>query len=236
MSLQANQEKALENYFDGLLFTDGNAALKEEPKVAKPPSSTPTLRSPTAKTVFRKIDPVSITKETERKEIQETITPVKEVISEGQSVIEKSMTDDQFLFVRPFSVVGLNLALPMDRITEVISYAEAKVNLLGREGTILGSMTYGEREIIVLDSASIIVPQNHSRRQEMLARKNYQHILVLDKGDLAIAVDVLDEEVYLPTDNIRWNAATSQHTWLAGTMVDYGYALVNADRLTKYLG
>ena len=235
MSLQANQEEALENYFDGLLFTDGNAALKEEPSVVRPTPPSPALRAPKTKTVFRAIDPSSVAKE-KKEEVKEAVEPVKEAINEGKSAIEKSMTEDQFLFVRPLSVVGLSLALPMERITEVIAYNEAKVNLLNRDGTILGSMTYGEREIIVLDTASIIVPQNHARRTAMLERKNYQHILVLDKGSLAIAVDTLDEEVYLPTDNIRWNAATSQHTWLAGTMVDYGYALVNADRLTSYLG
>ena len=233
MNVNPNQETALENYFDALLFADESESFEETEKVSSSFSD-----NEISKDFSSQIE----IKENNQAVYVEPKPPVSENVlnapvdqQDGCNVITKSMTEDDFLFIRPVGVVGLNLALPMDRVTEVIPYDEAGVNILGGRGNILGNMTFRESEVVVLDTAKIIVPHNHSRRSAMLERKNYQYVLILDGGSLAIAVDSVDEEVYLSTENIRWNPVTSHYVWLAGTMTDYGYALVNADKLSGYL-
>ena len=254
MNVNPNQETALESYFDALLFTDDGNAFEDAEEISPLFSLKETVQElPAEHESAVEIEQVGVSSnaeplvdasneeksfvQTQPVAAQPVVAPEPEPVSEknGCDVISQSMTEDGFLFIRPVSVVGLNLALPMDRVTDVLAYSDAGINLLGGRGTILGSMTYQDSEIVVLDTAEIIVPQTHSRRSAMLERKNYQNILVLDGGSLAIAVDAVDEEVYLPTDNIQWNPATSHYVWLAGTMTNYGYALINADKLSGYL-
>ena len=146
-----------------------------------------------------------------------------------------TLEQDKFLFVKPISVVGLKLALPMEHIAEVITINEASVQQCSDHSLISGVLEYQGRDIAVLDAASIIVPENHPRRAAMLARKQYQHIVVFKHGNIAMAVDAVDEEIYLPTESVRWSTSSNHYDWLAGTMTDFGYALINTAKLAKYL-
>ena len=289
MDVSSTQEKALENYFDALLFADDGSLFDdvdgispllsqkegvaevvatrsdalivsqvqpydddlraaevietvqsvnvpiindlqgfEEPVVAQEASTATTSADPAEKAPFEEtqID----------NDLEVVKTPVvAQGVNDAITVITQSMTDDKFLFIQPMSVVGLKLALPMDRVSGVLDFETANLQLLPEGNTVLGTLVYKGDNIPVLNAAAIVIPDNHPRYTSMLARKNYQKILIVDQGRLAIAVDTVDEEVYLPTDNIRWNSPTSNYVWLAGTLTDYGYALINAERLVDYL-
>ncbi len=248
MDLLSTQDKALENYFDALLFAEDGSSFNDAKEVSPLFSVKESLNemetvradSLNASRVdgYNESTPqagdVPIDQEHLKTDGQSIAAEPDEY--DGMSVITRSMTDDKFLFIQPMTVVGLRLALPMDRVSETLSIEGLDLEVMPDEGKPLyGILSHAGRRIPVLNTAAIVLPENHPRYEAMLARKNYQKIILVDQGRLALAVDDADEEVYLPTDNIRWSESSSNYTWLAGTLTDYGYALINAERLAGYL-
>ena len=248
MDLFANQEKAIENYFDGLLLADDGSMFEDaddvSPLLADKPESISARRSsqPTPKQSVAVQNFLNrSTKKSATSSPSVNLASVQQTIASidfqqlAHEADVSTLELDKFLFIKPISVVGLKLALPMDHISEVLTIDEANVQQCTEHSMVSGVMEYQGRETVVLDAATIIVPENHPRRATMLARKRYQHIVVFKHGNVAMAVDAVDEEVYLPTERVRWSTNSNQYGWLAGTITDYGYALINTAKFVKYL-
>ncbi len=247
MDLLSTQDKALENYFDALLFAEDGSSFNDAEEVSPLFSVKKSLNEMgTVRADALNISQVDAYNDSALKVVERVSTAQEPVQTDqqgsepderdGMNVITRSMTDDRFLFIQPMTVVGLKLALPMDRVSGVLSFESLDLETMPDEDKALfGVLNHEGRRIPVLNTAAIVLPEKHPRYEAMLARKDYQKIILVDQGRLALAVDNVDEEVYLSTDNIRWSESSSNYTWLAGTLTDYGYALINAERLADYL-
>lgn len=257
MNLHATQDKALESYFDALLFAE-DGSLFEDAEEVSPLFSLKNKRDHLRSETNEKLNnfqsrPLTYQAEpaVETITVAEASSSVAPVIEEAPAIIEEepvnvvqasvaavvnpvaedNNTDERFLFVRPITVVGLKLAITMESITDVLSAESVEIHRVSHKNGVYATLHYRHRDIPVLDTAALVIPANHPRRAGMLARKNYQYILVLDDGRFAVAVDAMDEQVYLPTDTLRRSETATQYSWLAGTWSDYGYALVDTGKL-----
>lgn len=242
MNLHATQDKALESYFDALLFAE-DGSLFDDAEEVSPLFSSKNKREKQNRETQESVNNFQTLPLTYQADLHAEAPvivddePVNVTVASPaiQTIAGATKQEEKFLFVRPITVVGLKLAISMESITEVLSIDARELHKVTHKDGVYATLHYRQRDIPVLDTAAVVIPMNHPRRAAMLARKNYQHVLVLDEGRFAIAVDAMDEQVYLPAGSMRWRDATTQHNWLAGTWVDYGYALVDTDRLLNCL-
>lgn len=135
--------------------------------------------------------------------------------------------------VVPLTVVGLKLALPKDAVAEIRPWPEPAMEF--DADAIYSTVVLPDTlPLRVIDTARIVVPKSHPRYEQLVTRRAYRFLLLLNGGAWALAVDQVDEEVILPANALCWRDRPGQdHPWLAATFRDFGYALVDAARLVE---
>ena len=121
-----------------------------------------------------------------------------------------------------FNVAGLKLALPLARVTEIIDFAECSGTAV--PPLVLGNVVYEGRDVPVLDSARIILPDRN-------VTPSYQWLVMVDHGSYALACDSVDPSMEVAHDAVRWRTHLTKRRWLAGTLLQQRCALLDADEV-----
>lgn len=121
-----------------------------------------------------------------------------------------------------FTVAGLKLALPLARVTEIVDFAECRGGRVSP--SVLGSLVYDERNVPVLDSARIILPESN-------VTPSYQWLVIVDHGSYALACDSVQASMEVAHDAVRWRTQNTKRRWLAGTLLQQRCALLDADEV-----
>lgn len=204
-----SQEQSLETYFAGLMAGAGEALWDE---AALEPLHPPAQQRPAS--------------------------PVAQKAEKAAPLQTKGYLparDAPYIHAQPISVVGLKLAVPKAAVREIrpfpvggVEYTSAS---LWRDGIYPDAPT-----LRVIDTARVVVPRNHPRYEEFVSHTAYRHVLVLNGGQWGLACDGIDEDIIFPGETLCWRDASGQeHPWLAATVRDFGYALMDLGRMVKLL-
>ncbi len=204
------QEQSLEAYFSGLMAGAGEA-LWGEGALADPQPSTKKRGESRAAQKGKAVEPAR----------PKSFLPAR---------------DAAYVHVRPLLVVGLKLALPQAAVREVREFPSAAAQGNATAPWIDGA--YADAPALrIIDTARAVVPSSHPRYEEFVARKAYKHVVVLNGGQWGLACDVVDEDIIVPGAALCWRDTPGQdHPWLAATVRDFGYALVDVERMVDRLG
>lgn len=210
----ADQSQALTSYIDALLMTD----LVQAPVLPAANDRPDAGGRATAEAVA----------EARSEEVPRTLplvnthTPVPSLRERAgfRNAIER-----QSMVCLIFNIAGLQLALPLDRVTGVLDFALCSGAHL--PPTQLGVIQHAESNIPVFDAAHFILPRT-------VITHAYQQVVVVD-NIFAVACHKAGAVIEVMSDRVRWRSAHTQRRWLAGMLVNQHAALLDADALAQQL-
>jgi len=126
-----------------------------------------------------------------------------------------------------FKVNGLTLAVPLVELSGVQEWQDGKVTPLpGHVPWYLGLMQYRERNVPVVDTAQLVMPEE---RQANIRpwQERLRHVVFIADGTWGLACDELAEVVTLRPDEVRWRTSRTRRRWLAGTVIEHMCALLD---------
>ncbi|MEW6646984.1 MAG: chemotaxis protein CheW [Pseudomonadota bacterium] len=126
-----------------------------------------------------------------------------------------------------FRVNGLTLAVPLVELSGVQEWEDGKVTPLpGHVPWYLGLMQYRERNVPVVDTAQLVMPED---RQANIRpwQERLRHVVFIADGTWGLACDELAEVVTLRPDEVRWRTSRTRRRWLAGTVIEHMCALLD---------
>lgn len=127
-----------------------------------------------------------------------------------------------------FSIAGLKLALPLERVTRVLDYSQcSSVRVHGQSPAQLGTIQPMESIIPVFDGAHLIMPHRAITHA-------YQQLVVVDNL-FALACHQAGAVIEVMREMVCWRSARTQRRWLAGMLVNQHTALLDADALAQQL-
>lgn len=136
-----------------------------------------------------------------------------------------------------FKVAGLTLAVPLVDLSGVVEWDEEKVaEMPGHADFYLGLMSHLNRQIPVVDTACLVLPEN--KRKQLAGedpRKRITRVVLINGSRYGLACDEVNEVVTLKADAVRWRSERTQRRWLAGTVIEHMCALVDATAFAELL-
>lgn len=167
-------------------------------------------------------------------------TPIPVPPEEPENTVAQSPAPDwigQELQAMLFKVAGLTLAVPLVDLNGVVEWNEERVTTMpGHADFYLGLMSHLNRQIPVVDTARLVLPEN---KRKLLAgedpRQRITRVVLINDGRYGLACDEVNEVVTLKADAVRWRSERTQRRWLAGTVIEHMCALVDATAFAELL-
>lgn len=132
-----------------------------------------------------------------------------------------------------FKVSGITLAVPLDSLNGILEWHEDNITEMpGAAEYFLGLLPERDRQIKLVDTASIVVPSNFRQNH---CRENLQKIILIGNGEWGLACDAVDEVITLAPTDVRWRSSKGLRPWLAGTVVEQMSALLNINKFVDLL-
>lgn len=131
---------------------------------------------------------------------------------------------------------SLKLAIPLSgyfRYSSTISWPDNLTWKAGAHPATPGHLQYRGRTINIVDPARLVIP--HERQAALLQNNNGQFasILLAEEQGWGLACDEVVEVTTIDPQMVRWRKANSKCLWVAGTVIQYGYALLDIDAISK---
>jgi len=130
-----------------------------------------------------------------------------------------------------FSVAGLQLAVPLVSLGAIYKIESDFTPLVGRASWFMGLCRHDERNVRVVDTAQLVMPD----RVEDSTRSNYRYIIRLGGNSWGMACDAVQEAIQLEPEEVKWRTERSKRAWLSGTVIEHMCALIDVDSLTDLL-
>ncbi len=219
---------ALQDYLDQLLRQATETV--EAPDLAEPVAAVPERESPPlVRPVIdtrQPANPVARRAETSAEVLLETppAAPVEAVLPGGRP--EWGQRPFECLL---FRVGGLALAVPLVALGTIYPLEARVTPLFGQPKWLLGLMPAGERQLRVVDTARLVMPERY--RPELV--EGYRYVIGLHGFDWGLAVDDVANAMTLEPDAVRWRSERSKRPWLAGTVVAQMCALLDVAALER---
>ena len=134
-----------------------------------------------------------------------------------------------------FQVAGLSLAVPLTKLNGVVPWPEAVTPMPNRSALFLGLMRHQQRNVKVVDTALMVLPEGRQPDSLAAPEERLQHVILLDEGRWGLACDSIGEVLTLEPDEVRWRGAQGKRPWLAGTVLEHLCALLDADAFVELL-
>jgi purine-binding chemotaxis protein CheW len=104
----------------------------------------------------------------------------------------------------------------------------------GHSDAFLGLLRHLDRNVQVMDTACVILPQAQHAELAPPAER-IANILLMGEGRWGLACDGIGEVVTLQHADVRWRTASGKRQWLAGTVSERLCALLDVDNLALML-
>jgi purine-binding chemotaxis protein CheW len=227
----ADQQVALHAYLDALL----QEVPEAEPVQTKP------IPVQLEEKIQEPVTPVEVPEEqviVQEETLTETVKgPSQEVISEIQLSEENIVPEwGQSAFqCLVFKVAGLSLAIPLVKLNGVIPWSDEITPMPGHSAKFLGLLRRLDQNVKVIDTAQVVLPDKYSSDTLGPAEERISNILIMDEGRWGMACDEIGEVVTLESSNVRWRTSKGKRPWLAGTVLERLWALLDTDAFVDLL-
>ncbi len=133
-----------------------------------------------------------------------------------------------------FQVDGLRLVAPLTELGGIAELGEL-TPIFAQPAWFMGLLRWNGRNIRVVDTARLIMPERVENLEASSYRQRYQCVLMLDGTDWGLAIDGEAESLKLDPANVRWRGSLKARPWLAGTVADRLCALLDVRALAHRL-
>ncbi|MCH8504548.1 MAG: chemotaxis protein CheW [Ectothiorhodospiraceae bacterium] len=133
-----------------------------------------------------------------------------------------------------FQVGALRLAVPLTELQSVVPWGEVDVTPTpNRPEWFLGLMRYRDRNVRVIDTATMVLPPEKRDTPEASAEPG--QILIVGDGTWGLACHSIGDVVKLSPEEVKWRSGRTRRPWLAGTVIGHLCALVDTDAFAAML-
>ncbi len=202
-----DQQAALSAYLDSLLREVDQQAPYDEPAAVH------VLHQP------KVVEPEEI----------EVTAPVDEELPQVEPA-EAEMAEGEFQCLL-FSVQGLTLAVPLDKLSGILEWDGVVTKLPERPEWFLGVMNYRGQQAGIVDTAGVVMPE----RMGVGEAPDYGHIIFFDEGRWGFACESVRQVIRLRNEEVRWRTSRTQRPWLAGTVIEHMCALLDVDAVADMI-
>ncbi len=133
----------------------------------------------------------------------------------------------QGLVVQVFSVAGLKLALPAEKVGSIVGSPSLTASSADAAPWVMGTFSVADGIATVVNPCSFILPPE---RRPPVWRPGA--VIMLCGTCWGLGCDEHLATVCLEPGEVRWRTSQTRRPWLTGTVSGLGYALLDGDALT----
>lgn len=133
------------------------------------------------------------------------------------------------------NLAGLKLALPLSGFTQVLPWPGEVISAGNGQESLVGHMKSGACVFDIVDLAGLIMNKALAQTDSN-GKYPYSHVLLLQDGSTCLPCDDMLETVTVDPDKVCWRNPDSQRIWLAGTVKEDGFALLDAEKIMQLNG
>lgn len=236
-----DQQMALHSYLEEMLREVPDYVEEETPEPTRPVAVVESLPAQEVKP-----EPVPVVEEI----IPKPVARVKEVIPEpvaeippveerkpestGNETRIPGWASKRFQCLL-FNVAGITLAVPLEKLNGVIPWSDSITPMPGHSPAFLGLLRHLEKNVKVMDTAQIILPEKQKNAIESEPGERIHKIILMDEGRWGLACDEVGDVIDLEQGDVRWRTAQGKRPWLAGTISERLCALLDTDVFASML-
>lgn len=134
-----------------------------------------------------------------------------------------------------FNVGGLALAVPLVRLNGVIPWSENVVETPNQTNWYLGVLMNHGHKVQVIDTAMMVLPEEHRVDMPAEPEERLSHILLVDDQRWGLACDSIGDVVWLKKDEVKWRSNKTKRPWLLGTAINHMCAVMDTEAFADML-
>lgn len=166
--------------------------------------------------------------------VAEVEEPVADVVAEAEAppaAIEPTGSAQEEFQCLLFTVRGLTLAVPLDKLSGILEWDGVVTRLPERPSWFLGVMNYRGQQAGIVDTAGVVMPERTTEGEAPA----YGHIIFFDEGRWGFACESVKQVIKLDKEEVRWRTSRTQRPWLAGTVIEHMCALLDVDAVAQMI-
>lgn len=161
--------------------------------------------------------------------------PAGQTSTRRSDPVQEHPSEPDSLPVQLFTVAGLKLAVPLERVESMLSSQAGLTTIADDTGLVLGTVTCNGKVARVVDTARLLLPPERAGKLPTDKGAQTRHVLILDDGEWALACSHIEDIAGLAKNEITWRTAAGKRPWLAGMVPQRGCALLDVDGLLQLL-
>ena len=162
----------------------------------------------------------------------ETQSGNMDAVTPGNALREESVPFACQLIV----LAGLRLAIPLSGFTRVLPWPDRLLSAEKPQTWRLGEMQYGDRRLDIINMAGLIFNRQQQSAPDESTEYSYTSLVLLQDGQTCLPCDEVGDMVTIDPAGVRWRSSDSERLWLAGTIRQEGYALLDLDGIMQLSG
>ncbi|WP_018717387.1 chemotaxis protein CheW [Arhodomonas aquaeolei] len=132
-----------------------------------------------------------------------------------------------------FEVGSLKLAVPLVKLHSVVPFSDHIAAVPRQPEWVHGMMRYRGRNVLVIDTARLVLPSTHADADAAEGRP--EHMLIVGDGRWGLACRRIGDVVRLTPGEVRWRSRAGRRPWLAGTVLGRLCALMDTEAFADML-
>ena len=218
------QQSIEENYLDCLLQPmEGFSSQEQEQPISKQSSSVVVTAEPEPEPVVvtaePEPEPVNVQQETE-----EHLEPF---------IIDYSYDREIPFACQLFSLAGLKLAIPLSSFSLV--FDKPTIEPSASQLWLLDRIQHNNNQLDLIDLGGLMFNRPYHDASHAAARYSYNNIILLPDGKTSLPCEAVLDIVTINPEKVCWRSLDSQRVWLAGTLKEEGYVLLDLDGIMQLI-
>lgn len=136
--------------------------------------------------------------------------------------------------VLTFSLGGLKMAAPLDKLNGIIPFPERLTALPGQSPWFMGLARNRNQNVQVVDLETVVRPQQQVDRGGDKASPNSKYILLIDEGRWGILCNSISTVLTLEPQQVKWQRS-SHVGFILGTVIDQMHSVLCVESLIERL-
>lgn len=154
----------------------------------------------------------------------------EQVVSESLAIPEWGQTPFQCLVLK---ATGMKFIVPALSVSYIEEVSKNIIRIPLETDAFRGVVTLRGKSVAVIDLFTLVAEgtPDSNTTQEDVTSHHIEHVMVMEKGNYALACDEVSEMITLNTEDVRWNETMSETRPYAGVVKDYLCPLINIDNV-----
>lgn len=149
--------------------------------------------------------------------------------------VSGTASNSDFVRLMLFKVADIPLAISHASVDAVVDVGRTHLKrAMSKDGIVIRQWNYQGRDIHVIDTRDIVLPNGHPARH-MNENEGNAHILILKGNAYGLLCDDVGASVDLEGRNVEWRLQRPTRRWLAGMVKGYNHALLDETEIIHFI-